>query len=125
MKRLLLIIGLPVALGAPPGHADFVLANPSPPDAPDPRPEPSPPLARIPARPRAAIANGFGHQVPLSFAVRQIVPSSIRVLYGPDVDSSSPVDWTGGAPWGHVLAAAVEPLGLHLVFGKRTVLVRY
>lgn len=73
--------------------------------------------AKVPKAPASgfAIARGFGEQVPLSFAVRQIVPASVKVHYGKTVDQTTPVDWKGGRPWNAVLWSAIHPLGLHLV----------
>ena len=70
------------------------------------------------------IAAGFGDQIPLSFAVRQIVPSDVRVTYGPGADPNARVDWKGGAGWNRVLLDAVKPLGLHLVMTSLAVEIR-
>ena len=77
----------------------------------------SPPTPRIIRRfmpPAIPIANGFGRQVPLAFAARQIVPAGVRTTFGPDVDQAELVDWTGGGPWIGVLRNAVQPIGLHV-----------
>ena len=71
-----------------------------------------------PVRRRAApppVVQGFGEQVPLGFACRQILPPSVRVTYGAGADPGMIVSWQGGDTWPHVLAAAIEPLGLHLL----------
>ena len=98
-----------------PARADFVLQGteaPTPPIetasrtvtcASNPKP-----VARFP------VANGFGEQVPLAFAVRQIVPASVRVRYADGVDQNALVDWTGGEPWNETVRTAVKPLGLHV-----------
>jgi hypothetical protein len=57
-------------------------------------------------------AQGFGFQVPLNFAARQIAPSQVTIQYAPGVDSSALVDWKGGRRWTLVLGDAVRPLGL-------------
>jgi hypothetical protein len=57
-------------------------------------------------------AQGFGFQVPLDFAARQIAPSQVTIHYAPGVDSSALVDWKGGRLWILVLGDAVRPLGL-------------
>ena len=67
-----------------------------------------------PARPHFRLATGFGHEVPLSFAVRQVVPAHIKVAFDNGVDRDVPVSWQGGRPWNEVLRAAVKPLGLHI-----------
>jgi hypothetical protein len=87
-------------------------------DARDPAPAPAAnpgrkslnPTLRRPA-PQPVVA-GFGDQVPLSFAVRQIVPARFQVAFGETVDSDTPVDWKGGKPWRATLSDAVRPLGL-------------
>ena len=65
-------------------------------------------------RPRFQMAVGFGHDVPLSFAVRQVIPAHLKVAFGDGVDRSVLVSWKGGRPWNEVLRAAVNPLGLHV-----------
>ena len=74
------------------------------------RPKSASPTLRRPA-PQPVVA-GFGDQVPLSFAVRQIVPARFQVAFGETVDSDTPVDWKGGKPWRPTLSDAVRPLGL-------------
>ena len=69
---------------------------------------------KVIARPR--LIAGFGDQVPLSFACRQIVPKIYKVGYGPGVDSSALVDWKGGQTWPLVLGRAIKPLGLHIAW---------
>jgi hypothetical protein len=101
-------------------NAEFVMVSqPSAEiDAPDPAPAPaanlrpkslSPTVRRPAVQPVAA---GFGDQVPLSFAVRQIVPARFQVSFGEAVNSDAPVDWKGGKPWRPTLSDAVRPLGL-------------
>lgn len=68
-----------------------------------------------PRQPHLVLARGFGHQVPLAFAVRQIVPATVKVHFALAVDQTTPVDWKGGRPWNAVLWSAIHPLGLHLV----------
>ena len=69
------------------------------------------------------VAHGFGDDVPLSFAARQIVPPTVTVRYGRGVDSNAAVSWKGEAPWNRVLAAAVRPLQLRLMTGASSVLI--
>lgn len=70
---------------------------------------------------RPSLVRGFGDQIPLSFACRQILPSSIKVTYGPGADPGMIVTWKGGDTWPHVLAAAIKPLGLHMLRSGNTV----
>jgi hypothetical protein len=110
-------------------HADFVLGNsmqantqtaissatPSSPDL----------TAEAPEQtvPRFKAARGFGDAIPMGFAVRQIVPSGVRVRYGAGIDPQTRVSWKGDRPWNQALAAAVHPLHLRLVTGIDTVLI--
>jgi hypothetical protein len=70
------------------------------------------------------VAYGFGDQIPLDFAVKQIVPSAVKVTYGPGADPADLVDWKGGQTWDHVLVAAVKPLGLRVVMTGRAIEIR-
>jgi hypothetical protein len=73
--------------------------------------DPNEPINLLRQSSRVPIAHGFGHDVPLSFAVRQIVPARLRVTYANQSDLSALVNWKGGEPWNVVLANAVRPLG--------------
>lgn len=70
---------------------------------------------RPPIRERPRVVVGFGDQVPLSFACRQIVPASVTVSYGPGADPGMLVTWQGGDTWPHVLSNAIKPLGLRMI----------
>lgn len=93
-------------------------------DAPRAAPDTGERARAVPPRPRTPVAEGFGTSVPLGFAVRQIVPSAVAVRFGEGVDPAQPVTWSGGQPWHRVLAAAVQPLGLRVVAGTGSVLIR-
>ena len=86
------------------------------------RPKSTSPTLRRPA-PQPVVA-GFGDQVPLSFAIRQIVPARFQVAFGETVDSDTPVDWKGGKPWRATLSDAVRPLGLTVSVVGRTVKIQ-
>jgi len=127
-------------LFAPGARADFVVAGQSSPapaespvaqGAPDSAsPDAGGPGAGVsketprPARPQFMVAEGFGDQVPLRFAVRQIVPRAVKVTYGPGADPDAAVDWRGGQGWNAVLSHAVRPLGLKLVMTYMAVEIR-
>jgi hypothetical protein len=70
------------------------------------------------------MAYGFGNQVPLGFACRQIVPPAVKVTYGPGATPDMLVTWKGGNTWNHVLYNAVAPLGLRLVMTHMAVEIR-
>ncbi len=115
-------------------HAEFVMLTPEgeqpkaelPAVVETPATKAAPKTAK-PARARTktarAIARGFGRTVPLSFAVRQIVPPSIQVRYGKPEDADEFVDWQGGKAWKLVLQEAVRPLGLEVTLRGSTAFI--
>ena len=124
MRALCLILAA-ISLVAP-ARAEFVLV--SPPTSADShahtpqalstklhsklhRSAPDPPLA------------GFGADIPLSFAIRQIVPPRFQVSFADTVDKNARVDWNGGKPWLATLSDAVRPLGLMVSFAGATVTI--
>lgn len=113
--RLLPVFAL-LAMGCVPGVARAEFSLQATPSSPFPQPAGGPPLASRPhealERMRTVVASGFGHEVPLRFAVRQLLPRNWRVRYGQGVDPDRLVSWEGGRPWDFVLRDAVKPLGL-------------
>jgi hypothetical protein len=107
---------------------DFRIDGTPPPpaitQAPTPLAPPEPPMDGHPAPPPGRrgppIAVGFGRDVPLEFAVRQIAPPWLHVSYGDDVDGQMRVSWRGGRPWNQVLGGVLTPLGLHMKMSGRT-----
>lgn len=87
-----------------------------------PRRDPNQPI-NLPPPPSFSVPNarGFGHEVPLSFAVRQIVPAKLRVSYANRLDTDALVNWQGGEPWNVVLVNAVKPLGYQVWVSSTTV----
>lgn len=59
-----------------------------------------------------SVVSGFGTEVPLGFAVRQIVPPGHTISYGAGVDVNAVVSWDGGRPWGEVLNQVAYNNGL-------------
>jgi hypothetical protein len=107
---------LAISALALPARADFVITT-----APSGSGQPRARVALSHTVPeKVPIARGFGDRVPLSFAVRQIVPATFKVTYGSGVDPGALVDWRGGPIWSRVLADAIKPLGLRLVLGNMT-----
>ena len=106
-----------------PSRADFTVKTVAGPITLSPQPS-EPAVPRPPTRvPAFRTAVGFGTDVPLEFAVKQIVPSGITARFGQGVDRSAPVDWTGGRPWNRVLATAIQPLGLRMTTGATAVTI--
>ena len=123
----------PVALLVlhPAAHADFRLQAP-PASSNIPAPAPAMPSDNlqadeagqpVPRRSRFPLARGFGHQVPVSFATRQIVPHTTVIRFGPGVDLDALVTWSGGRPWNRVLASAVRPLRLRVTTTTNAVVI--
>ncbi len=106
-----------IQTAAPEGGATYFPASPVP-DEPAPRKR-----GQVTVRPRVPLAIGFGRQIPLSLAARQIVPASLPVSFAPDVDQDALVDWSGGRPWDQVITAVVQPLRLRAIISARGVLI--
>jgi hypothetical protein len=70
------------------------------------------PVAR-PPRPKP-VALGYGHDVALASALREILPDGVQAQLMPAVDPDAHVDWQGGKPWDVVLQEAVKPLGIKI-----------
>jgi hypothetical protein len=111
---------LPLLVLAPlivcaPAQAEFLVV-PSPDlrstDAAAPATRPHKPQIHVLRSPQDPPLQGFGHQIPLTFAVRQIVPAHFQVGFAGAVQKDAAVDWKGGDSWRETLADAVRPLGL-------------
>ncbi len=94
--------------------------------------EPEPVVETMPAlaaAPRAetarmSVIEGFGRDVPLSYAIATIVPSKFGYAFGADVNPALPVTWQGGKPWDEVLSDAVAPEGLFVHVGQQKVSIQ-
>ncbi len=64
------------------------------------------------------VVNGFGHDIPLGIAVKQIVPTGTNVVFDPSVDTSMPVNWRGGQSWQQVLADTLGPNSLYMYMSE-------
>ena len=73
--------------------------------------------------PNAGVVDGFGKQVPLVVALRQILPERYSFAHGDGVDLSQSVDWNGGRPWPEVLQSALGSIGLSAVITADTILI--
>jgi hypothetical protein len=90
MRGSQILLVLAATMAAATARADFVIAS---------TPLTSGPIIEtIPDNPsdeasmRSKLASGFGNQIPLSLAVRQIVPSAVKVTYGRGAERPS---WSG------------------------------
>jgi hypothetical protein len=113
-----------------PADADFVMLQSEKGDASPGRTaaEPSKPTEKRPKvrrEPKPIPARGFGNQIPLSFAIRQIVPPPIKVRFARESDRGALVDWRGGRAWPSVLRDAIRPLGLRAVVRQSVVSITH
>jgi len=89
-------------------------------------PQPAVPLSarRAAALPRPyPVSQGFGNDVPLSFAAHQIVPMGVAVVFASGADPEALVTWQGGTPWNRTLQAAIRPLGLRMTYQAQRVTI--
>jgi hypothetical protein len=84
--------------------------------APAPAPTIVPVIVPVPVSAPAGTVDGFGNDIPLSFAAQQIVPKGFLVNFGPGVDKDMRVSWKGGADWHDVLADTVRPKGIEVSY---------
>lgn len=64
-------------------------------------------------------AVGFGSDMPLALALRQVVPADYAYSFGPGVNPGLRVSWEGGRAWNLVVSDMIAPLGLESrVIGK-------
>lgn len=67
---------------------------------------------------------GFGSDIPLALAMRQIVPAEYSYSFGDSVNPGLRISWNGGRPWNEVLADALTPHDMHAVINEKSVWVR-
>ncbi len=71
------------------------------------------------------VIEGFGADMPLALALRQIVPPSYAFSFGEGVNPGTKISWDGGKPWNTVLTDALSPLSIDFkIHGKRLLLNR-
>lgn len=68
-------------------------------------------------------AVGFGSDMPLAFALRQIVPPAYAFSFGEGVNPGYRVSWSGGKPWDVVVAEMIAPLKLSSRVQDKTVII--
>lgn len=126
--RPLLALGFTAAFlaAAPPVRAELLMggnSNPTPATAAIAAPS-LPPVAAPSRRPGVLpAAKGFGEQISLRFAARQIVPSDVALAIADNVDTTTNVSWQGGRPWNQVLLDVLKPLNLRLTITSNTALI--
>lgn len=105
-------------VSSPPVMPPDMRPAPTPPEAPLVRAEPDMKMSAAVAPAMMATSGayadavGFGSDIPLALAMRQIIPAQYAYAFDSDVDQSTRITWNGGKPWDVVLSDAIVPLGL-------------
>ena len=68
-------------------------------------------------------AVGFGKDLPLMTAVKQIVPKSYGLSFASGVPTNINISWDGGRPWNEVLDLALAPHNLQSVVSEGVVTI--
>ena len=64
---------------------------------------------------------GFGADLPLALALRQVAPAHYSFSFGDGVNPGYRVSWNGGRPWNEVLNDMIAPLGLSAVIFEKSI----
>ncbi len=71
-----------------------------------------------------AKVEGFGSDIPLALALREVVPPEYAYSLDAGVNPASLVTWEGGRSWNVVVSAMIQPLNLEAVLNGRTLHIR-
>ena len=96
-------VAMPEPIVAPTPPAPVIITTPVA--------EPTKPIAITPSVSNE-IAVGFGNDIPLTTALRQILPANYTYVLDQNIDGEQFVTWNGGREWPIVLNDMVQPLGL-------------
>jgi hypothetical protein len=93
-------------------------------------PATSTPMSIAPANPKIAqqsnqlpVAVGFGNDLPLVTALRQVIPDNYTYVLEESVPMGQSVSWNGGRPWDQVLADMIGPMGLRANIANDKVII--
>lgn len=75
-------------------------------------PKPAPAAAPATAPVEDKAVQGFADNIPLTVALRQVLPPEVGFSVSPDVGVDTMVSWKGGASWRKVMKDMLEPAGL-------------
>lgn len=73
--------------------------------------------------PVGANVEGFGKDIPLAVAMRQVVPPAYSLSFAPGLDQGKPVSWNGGRPWTDVVNDMLNNRKLHANLNGNTILI--
>lgn len=68
--------------------------------------------------------SGFGSDIPLILALRQIVPAHYGYHFDEGISQGQRVSWDGGRPWNEVLQETLGAVDLHAVIGEGRLWIR-
>ena len=71
-----------------------------------------------------AVVEGFGSNLPLAIALRQIVPPTYRFSFGTGVDAGQRVSWQGGKKWSQIVADMAAKNGLSTEIAGNVIAIR-
>ncbi|PZP57321.1 MAG: hypothetical protein DI586_00635 [Micavibrio aeruginosavorus] len=71
----------------------------------------------------SAVVEGFGKDIPLAVAMRQIAPPNYAVSYDAGVDQGKPVTWNGGSVWTAVVSEMLKGGKLHASLSGNTITI--
>jgi hypothetical protein len=71
-----------------------------------------------------AIVEGFGSDIALALALREVVPAHYSFSFAKGVNPGYRVSWNGGKPWNQVVREMVAPLDLTYEIRGNTVVIR-
>ena len=66
---------------------------------------------------------GFGKDIPLAVALRQVVPPAYMLSFASGLDQGKPVSWNGGRPWNDVVTDMLSERKLHATMQGNTLMV--
>lgn len=69
------------------------------------------------------LLEGFGKEIPLAIALRDIVPSQYAFSFSPREIAGTKISWRGGKPWQDVLKDALTAHDLDLVMNQNSILI--
>lgn len=93
-------------------------------------PQTAPSVNYAPIMPQAPqssypMAVGFGADLPMMTAIKQIVPADFGLAFEAGVPGDMLVSWQGGRPWNDVLATVLAPHGLEARIQGKMVTIAY
>jgi hypothetical protein len=66
---------------------------------------------------------GFGSDMPLALALRQVAPPNYAFAFGNGVNPGYRVTWNGGKPWNEVVTEMVQPLNFRAQIHNNTIYI--